>query len=273
MVNAPSSIEQRPHRSGTHMRFGGLLHAEWLKFWTIKSLVVATGAAFVVLIAAGASLSALTAASAGQEGQTSAQFFSVTMSGVRLAAVIVAAMGVVNITGDAASGMLRTTLLAAPRRVHVLLAKALVLAAVVVAVFTPAVVIAYLTGNAVAAAHHLDSSISDPNVVRALAVNVFFLVGVAWFGLSLGVILQQTAAAIGALLAALFVLPVLISMLPVGSITHFLQAWWMTAATTNAGDLSVHPQLLAPFSGVVVFLGWIAIAGAPAAVALKNRSL
>ena len=76
-----------------------------------------------------------------------------SLIGVNLAELTVGVLGVLVATGEYATGMIRATFAAVPRRLPVLVAKAGVLAAVTFAVCLAAVLITFVGGQALLGSH------------------------------------------------------------------------------------------------------------------------
>ena len=87
---------------------------------------------------------------------------------MNLAQLVIGVLGVLLITGEYATGMVRATFAAVPKRLPVLWAKALVYGLVTAALMIPAVLIAFLIGQAILSRHHINAAFSDPGVARAL---------------------------------------------------------------------------------------------------------
>ncbi|WP_432570475.1 ABC-2 transporter permease [Kineococcus sp. SYSU DK005] len=271
-----ASTERRPlhpTRTPSGLSFGNLLRSELLKVTSVRSLPMTALAAVLVVVGVGVGVSAALAHdAAGGSAQSAQSFFSVPMSGVQLATVIVAALGVISITGEIASGMIRTTFLVAPRRVSVLLAKATVLAAVVITSQGLAIAATFATVNYAIVEREQRLSPGAREVLTALVANVYLLVGVALIGLALGVAMRHAAAAICTLLGALFVLPILLQMLPSSALVDALRKWWLTSTMENATDLRSSDQYLQAPIGAAAFTAWIVLLLTLAAISLRRRS-
>ena len=80
---------------------------------------------------------------------------SISLAGVQLAQIAVGVLGVMIVTGEYATGLIRTTLAAVPRRLPALWGKATVLAAAIIAISEPAVLVAFLAGQSILSGQHL----------------------------------------------------------------------------------------------------------------------
>jgi ABC-type transport system involved in multi-copper enzyme maturation permease subunit len=180
------------------------------------------------------------------------------LSGVQLAQIAVGTLGILMITGEYASGQIRTTLTAVPRRTRMVLAKAVVVAAVTFALSLVAVVVVFLIGQRVLAPVHLDVAPGAPGVLRALGGAALYLTVAALLGLGLGLLLRNTAGAISALFGLLFVPQLVVSLLPAsidGHVARFLPEPAGIAVTLD------HPgsSSLGPWTGLAVFSLYAAV--------------
>jgi ABC-type transport system involved in multi-copper enzyme maturation permease subunit len=174
------------------------------------------------------------------------------LAGVQLAQIAAGVLGALVITGEYATGSIRTTLAAVPRRGRVLAAKAAVVAATTFAVSLPSAVAAFLIGQRILAPQHLDASLGEPGVLRAVVGSALYLTLVALLGLGLGVLLRNTAGAVATLFGLLFGLPIAAGLLPAGLADHvgrYLPSSAGLAVTFDGRD----PASLAPWTGFAVF--------------------
>ena len=84
-------------------------------------------------------------------------------------------LGVLLITSEYATGLIRTTLAAVPRRLPTLWGKAAVVTGAVVAVSVPAAVAVFLAGQAILGRQHLSVSFGEPGVARAVIGGALYL--------------------------------------------------------------------------------------------------
>ena len=191
----------------------------------------------------------------------------VNLVGVQLAQLALGVLGVLVITGEYSTGMIRASFTAVPKRLPVLWAKAGVFGAATFALMFPAVLIAFFVGQAILARHHIDIGFTGPHVIRVLVGAALYLTVVGLFGLGLGAIVRNTAGGIAAFAAIMFVLPPLMNVLPTSwnsaaSPYLPLQAGEAILSTTPGGHLS-------PWLGLLLFAGYAAAAIAVAARAAR----
>ncbi|HEX4730308.1 MAG TPA: hypothetical protein VH299_03510 [Solirubrobacterales bacterium] len=195
---------------------------------------------------------------------------SVSLAGINFAQLAIGVLGVLVITGEYSTGMIRSTLAAVPTRLPVLWAKAAVFAAVAFAISLPATVLVFLVGQAILSGEHINIALSHPGVERALIGAPLFLTAMGLFGLGLGAIIRSTAGGIAALAAIVFVLPPIVGLLPT-SVANSIDPYLPSNAGGAIWTINPDPGTLAPWAGFGIFCAYVAIAIAVAAVLLVRR--
>ena len=249
---------------------GRILNSEWIKFRTLRSSWLTLLGAVVAMVGTGLIVGYVTSTSdwATLDGENT--FASATVRGYLLTQLIVGVLGVLFVTGEYGTGMIRSTFAAVPRRLHVLAAKTVVFSAVALVSMTLASFAAFFGGQIFLSADGHGSSLSDPGALRAVAGVGVYLMLVGALGGALGWIVRSTAGAITALVALLLILPVLVGFLPasVGTdIAKFLPSD-AAEAFVSSGPVA---NALAPWTGLGVLVLWVALALAAAAVLLRRR--
>jgi ABC-type transport system involved in multi-copper enzyme maturation permease subunit len=193
-----------------------------------------------------------------------------SLVGVNFAQLAIGVLGVLVITAEYSTGMIRATFSAVPKRLPVLWGKALVFGAVAFAISLPAVFLVFFVGQAILSGQHIDIALSHPGVVRALFGAALYLMVMGLFGLGLGAMLRSTAGGIAALAAIVFVLPPVIGLLP-SSTADSIHPYLPSNAGGAVWTINPEAHTLAPWTGLAVFAAYAAIAIAIAAVLLVRR--
>ncbi len=183
---------------------------------------------------------------------------AISLSGVQLAQIAVGVLGVLLVTGEYATGLIRTTFAAVPRRLPVLWGKAAVLAAIVAAVTLPAAFAAFAGGQSILGRQHLSVSLGEPGVTRAVIGSALYLAVIGLLGLGLGALLRNAAGGIAALFGLLYGLPLAAGFLPgnwATDVAKYLPANVGQAVTTVDPD----PTLLQPWTGFAVLCAYAAV--------------
>lgn len=192
------------------------------------------------------------------------------LAGVNFAQLAVGVLGVLVITAEYSTGMIRSSLTAVPKRLPILWAKALVFGTVVLVMALPTIFIVFFIGQGILSGQHINISISHPGVLRALFGASLFLTVMGLFGLGLGAIMRSTAGGIVLLMAIMFILSPIISLLP-SSISDSINPYLPSNAGGAVWTINPDPNTLHPWVGLALFAGYAALAIAIAAVLLVRR--
>ncbi len=253
--------------------FGQILRSEWTKIRSVRSTYWSLfAAAFATIGIAALICSVYVGRYANISPQDRADFnpTQFSLNGVNLAQIAVGVLGVLVISSEYGTGMIRATFTAVPQRRQVLAAKAIVFAATAFVVGTVASFIAYFVGQAILATRGLGSSIGDPGVFRAVTGGGLYLAVLGLLGLALGAIIRYSAGGISALFALLFVLPVLTNFLP-SSWQNTISPYLPADAGRQVFLMRHQAHALSPWAGFGVFCLYAAILLAVAAVLITRR--
>jgi ABC-2 type transport system permease protein len=276
-------------RSATHrVTFVHVLQSEWIKFWSLRSTLWTLASTVVVMAAVSYLAVFFTAREAfdpGTKPEDAALLVallndpSVVLTGADLAKLVVAVLGVLIVTGEYSTGMIRSTLTAVPKRLPALWAKALVLSAVTAVTAAVAVVLSWLVAMPTLRAHDAALDLGDPQTRRILLGGVLYLVGVSLLAFAVGAIVRLSAGALATVLGLLLVVEVMFRTIPADffrTVSPFLPgtAGHQLLATQDsieqARTMSSAP-VLDPWTGYGVMLAWVAVLLVVAAVLLRRR--
>jgi ABC-2 type transport system permease protein len=249
-----------------------VMRSEWIKLTSLRSTLWTLAAALAFMVLLGLVLSRVTAndwSHYSPEDRATFDATATSLSGMYLAQLAIGVLGVLVISGEYATGMIRASLGVVPRRLPVLWAKLVTFAAASLAVMVVADLIAFTAGQAMLSSRHIDVSLSDPGVLRAVLGAALFVTGIGVIGLALGAILRNTPAAIGVLFGVLLVLPQIVSALPrsLARIGDYLPSA-SGDALMQVTDSSGVPS---PAHGLIVLAVYLAVTIAAAAILLVRR--
>jgi ABC-type transport system involved in multi-copper enzyme maturation permease subunit len=129
----------------------------------------------------------------------------VALAGVNLSQLAIAVLGVLIITGEYSTGMIRASLTAVPKRLPVLWAKLGVYAVVTFVLMVPSVLLAFWGSQAILNRHHiLQISFSHAGVARTVFGGALYLVVLGMFAMAIGAIVRNTAGGMAAVAALFF---------------------------------------------------------------------
>jgi hypothetical protein len=251
--------------------FARVFHSEWIKMRSLRSTALTLLAAVVTMVAAGWLFGWATNA---QWSTTSPQQLAAfnpvdtTLAGYNLAQLAVGVLGVLLVTGEYATGMVRATFGAVPSRLPVLWAKAALYAGVTFALMLTAGLVAFVGGQQFLGTH--GTRLSAPGALRAIIGVAGYLTLIGVFAVALGFIIRSTAGGVATVFGLLLVLPGLGLLLPASWQDHVLP---YLPSNAGASMFSVHTATgsLSPSLSLLVLLGWVAAALAGAALALARR--
>ena len=210
----------RPAQAAGHYGFRSVARMEWLKLRSVRStawvmLVFAAGLiGLAIVVLAHQHWATMSAADRASFDPVNQGF-----TGLTIGQLAFGVLGVLMITSEFSSGLIRATLAAVPSRPLLLAAKAAVLGAVVLAVGEIVAFAAFAVGEAVLRSPAPHATLGQPGVLRAVLMAGAYPGLIALTGLGLGAVIRHTAGAICAVVGILFVLPLL--LLPLGqSLQH-----------------------------------------------------
>jgi hypothetical protein len=267
-----SSPGRSPAVASRTARARDALAFEWTKLrsvrsnrWTLIITVIVT--LVVTAIVAGG----IASAPAGRR----APFDSLAASFLGFAEYTVLPVTVLSVlvfTSEYASGLIRTTFIAVPRRGSVLAAKAAVTGATALVIGELLAVACFLLTQAVVSGRHGGLSISHPQVAGAVLAAGFALAACAVMGVAAGAIIRHTAGAIAAAIAVVYLLAVLCLLLPAPWDTR-LGRLTMPFAAYQLVTLHPQPGLLSPGLSLLILIAWPTIAIWAAAAVLTRRDV
>jgi hypothetical protein len=235
------------------------VRAEWTKLRSVRSttwMLLAVAGLTIALGAVSCSTSHTQGGSPGNGGDDDIVMFS--LAGVYLAQIAAVAFGVVAICSEYATGTIRATFAANPRRREVLAVKTTIVGALVLAAAATTTVAAFYIGQAILHTRgytydngYPAASLADADTLRKVALATAYLPILAVLSLAVAAILRSTAAAISALLAVLFVPWIVGGLLP----EHIGQA--IEKATPMVGIAAQeHGAPISPWTGFAVTVAW-----------------
>ena len=195
----------------------------------------------------------------------------IALAGVNVSQLAIAVLGVLTITAEYSTGMIRSTLIAVPTRLPVVWAKTIVYAVVSLVLMVPSVLVAFAASQAILSRHHiLQISFSHHGVARSVFGGALYLMLVGIFALAVGAITRNTAGGIAVFAAIFFVIPPLMNILP-SSWNHAISPYLPSEAGRQLFSLTQDAHSLSPAAGGLLFAGYCAVALAIAAVLLRQR--
>jgi hypothetical protein len=237
---------------------------EWIKLRSVRSSWWLAMGAVASMVAAGVGVGL------GYRSHTplatSAQILDNSLGGAIAAQLFLAALGVLVVTSEYGTGMIRSTLAAMPRRRTVLAAKVAVGGTAALTVGLVASFAGYLSGQlAIRGTAIPAASLADPANLRAVVLTGVYLGATALIGVGIGTILRHSGAAIGTLFGLLFVPMIVVGLfgesgIAVGRYLPLLMLLNSIAVTSPVPGLFSGPVsalLMCGYAAVLVLLGGV----------------
>jgi ABC-2 type transport system permease protein len=277
---APSPLD------GIRLRFGGVLRSEWIKLRSLRSTLWCYGLIVLLTVAFGV----LLAATFSQPGQFTADaqrnvMVQVSTLGVNFTQLIVAVLGVLVISGEYSTGMIRSTFAAVPGRLGAYIAKAVVLAVTTFVVSLISILLAGLAALPILAGKGVDAGLIDWSVILPLIGGAGYLTLIALLAFTFGAIIRNSAGGIASILGLLLVVPTVLQM--IGSLTRTIWIQNVAVFLPSAAGGTIFeyqssgadvPQVddsglvhLTTWEGLAVLVVWVVVFGIVGAVLTRRR--
>jgi ABC-2 type transport system permease protein len=250
-----------------------VLVSEFTKFRTLRSTMWTLLVAVVLMIGISALFSAVTASQYHTFSAADLATFnpvSTSLGGMMFAVVAFGVLGVLMISGEYSTGMIRSSLTAVPRRLPVLWAKLAVFAGVIFSVSLVASLISFFLGQALLNGHGLGVSIGAPDALRSVIGAALYVTVAGMIGVALGALFRNTAAGIATFAGVFFVIPPLTGLLPASISDHLSQYLPSAAGEAVWGGARGITDALSPWTGFALLCGYAAVLIAAAALRLRR---
>src|SRR5262249_19460224 len=230
--------------------FGHAARMEWIKLRTLRStwwtLALTVAGAVGIAVAVGVNTK-----------NASGDLTNNALAGIITGLLLTGVLGVLMMTSEYTSGMIRATLTAIPDRPLLLAAKAAVFGGVALAVGEAASFIAFFAGGAALRPGIPAPPLGRPGVLRAVVMTGVGICLIGLLGLGLGAIIRHTAAAVAVLVGGVYVLAQAIA-----AVAHSLIAYVPISIVANSlgttqpevcnGKASLCPHFLSAWAGLGV---------------------
>jgi ABC-type transport system involved in multi-copper enzyme maturation permease subunit len=251
-----------------------VLRSEWTKLWSLRSTRWSLLAAVVAQGLLGIAIAAVQMnrwSHLPAHDRLTFDSIDVGVGGYHLAQLAIGVLGVMVITGEYSTGMIRSSFMAVPHRLPVLWAKIGVFSAVTFVLMLISTAVSFFAVQAIVTQHHVQHSIGDPHALRAVVGTALFLTVLGVLATSIGALIRNTAGGIAFFVFVLFVLPGITALLPASvndSVNPYLPLNAGFTITTSTFENSHH---LSPWGGFAVFCAYAAIVLVAAAIGLRRR--
>ena len=253
--------------------FPRILRSEWLKLQTLRSTWFTLLAAVLVLVIASGIIANHVhdnlAHGAVFRDPEDRDVLTLPFRGFGLSQLVMGVLGVLAITGEYATGTIRASFTAVPRRLPVLWAKVVVFALLGFTTMLAAAFGAFFLGQHLLGSYGV--GLGAPHATRVVFALAGYLTLVGLLGLGLGGIVRATAGGIASLVGLLLVAPGILAALGTSwatSVSHYLP---LNAGLAMFSDRPAIGGELSPTGGLLTMLAWVVASIVGAAVVISRR--
>lgn len=253
--------------------FPHVVRAEWVKFRSVRSSWMTLAVTVLLVVGLGALFTAARASRWPPRDPGELLTFDptrISLAGVFLAQLAFGVLGVLVVTGEYASGTIRATFTAVPRRLPVYGAKPLVFAVLSLIALIPTTFAAFEVGQQLLSSKHIETTLSAPGVTRAVIGAALYLTVVGLFGVALGWLMRHTAGAISTLFGVLLVLPILVHVLP-SPWSDNVDKWLPSTAGQAVFGVRTDVSAFGPWTGFGLLCAYVAALLVLGAVLVARR--
>ncbi|TAP44769.1 ABC transporter permease [Arthrobacter sp. S39] len=276
--------------------FVGVLRSEWIKLWSLMSTRILLLLTLVAIVGVGA-LAVLIRYSfleqmvntAKEQGQTMTpemleqsfppgsgfELYNLPNAGLQIGILVLGSLAVLFISSEYATGMIRSTMNAVPRRTPAFVAKAIILAVISYVITTVAAAATFLIAMPVFQGLGFDLDWSTDGVMYSIFTGGLYVAGVALIGLSLGTLLRNSAGGITVLVGMFFVLSIAASFMTFipGDFWKYVPQYIPSEAGGRFLSIGHTDGIIDPWHGGLIFLGYVLLFLIPAMIVLKKRDV
>jgi ABC-2 type transport system permease protein len=260
--------------SGGRVTQRNVLRSEWTKLWSLRSTRWSLLAAVVAQTGLGILVAAVQMnrwAHLPADDRLSYDSIDTGVGGYHLAQLAIGVLGVMIISSEYSTGMIKSSFMAVPKRLPVLWAKLGVFSVVTFVLMLVSTSASFFAVQAIVAQHHVQHGIGDPHALRVVVGTALFLTVLGVLATGIGALIRNTAGGIALFVFLLFVLPGITAILPASvgdSINPYLP---LNAGFTLATSTFEGSHHLSPWGGFAVFCGYASLAVGTAIIGLLRR--
>ncbi|MFE6483355.1 ABC transporter permease [Streptomyces sp. NPDC057757] len=249
-----------------------VLQSEWTKIRSVASTIWTLGLAAVVTIALGILISLLSKNDFDNLSENDKLSFDptfISFAGMSLGQLAMIVFGVLVVSNEYSTGMIRTSLAAVPQRGTFLFSKIAVatVLAFVVGIITSFV--AFFLGQAMLGSHK--ASIGDPGVLRAVIGGGFYMTLIAVFSMGVATMLRSPMLSLGILMPFFFLISNILGNVSatkkIGQYLPDQAGSRIMQVVTPIDDDTPY----GPWGGLAIMVAWVALAVLGGYALLKRR--
>ncbi|MGW9629274.1 ABC transporter permease [Agromyces sp. NPDC055520] len=278
-ITPPAHPSQRAH--STSLTFGGVLRSEWIKLKSLRSttwsylivIAISLGMALIMSLSMVSGMNGGADAAGAPASEQSTLIMQSSVFGVFFGQLVAGVLGVLVVSGEYTTGMIRSTLTAVPKRLPALTAKAIVLFVATFVVGLLANLGAFLVSSVVFAGIDVSANIADAAIFLPLLGGALYLALVSVFALGVGTMIRSSAGGIATVLGVMLLLPTVLQMIPADWAREVIPYLFSSAGLGIFTSTTAAPTAdeLGAWVNLLIVLAWVGASMAGAAVLLKRR--
>jgi len=249
-----------------------VVRSEWTKIRSVASTVWTLGLAVVVTIALGMLISALSNHQFDSMPENERLSFDptfISFAGMTLGQLAMIVFGVLVVSNEYSTGMIRTSLAAVPRRGTFLFSKLAVATALALAVGMATSFATFFLGQAMLGAHR--AHIGDPGVLRAVFGGGLYMTLIAMFSMGIATMLRSPMLSLGILMPFFFLISNIL-----GNVSATKKVGQYLPDQAGSRIMRVVPRIgdstpYGPWGGLGIMLLWVVAAVAGGYLLLRHR--
>ncbi|WP_116213930.1 ABC transporter permease [Streptomyces olivoreticuli] len=248
-----------------------VLQSEWTKIKSVRSTVWTLGLALVVTVALGILISALSKSNFDKLSPKERLTFDPTFTsfaGMGLGQLAMIVFGVLVVSNEYSTGMIRTSLAAVPQRGTFLFSKITIATLLTLAVSMVTSFLAFFLGQAMLGEHK--ASIGDPGVLRAVIGGGLYMTLITVFSMGIATMLRSPMLSLGILMPFFFLISNILGAVPATKkVAQYFpdQAGRKVMQVITLDDDAPY----GPWGGFAIMVLWVVAALVGAYVVLRER--
>ena len=276
MATRAASLDRSSTRERPSVGFSATLASEWTKLVSTRSTYLLVGLAIVLSIGITALVSLAVGSTWGDWSAADRESFepiTFSFAGLIVGGILVTILGVLVVSSEYSSGMIRQTLTATPRRSRVLAAKALIISVVSIVVTLIATTGSVLVGQLAFSAFDMPTaSLTDWDAIRAIGGAALTSPLFPLIGATFAFVFRSTASPITFVLLLLFAPSMFGPLFPRWWQENLLSLLPSSATDSLAISHLVNSRMyLDPIPASAVVVAWLVITIGAAYVTLTRR--
>ncbi|ASY32739.1 putative ABC transporter integral membrane subunit [Streptomyces sp. Tu6071] len=249
-----------------------VLHSEWTKIRSVASTVWTLGLAFVVTLGLGVLISVVSNNdfdSMSREDRLTFDPTYISFAGMGLGQLAMIVFGVLVVSNEYSTGMIRTSLAAVPRRGVFFFSKVAVATVLAFVVGLITAFVSFFVGQLILGDH--GAAIGDPGVLRAVFGAALYMTLIAMFSMGIAAMLRSPLLSLGILMPFFFIISNIL-----GNVNATKKVGQYLPDQAGTKIMQVVPPLhddapYGPWGGLLIMVAWVAAALLVGYALLRHR--